>query len=113
MEHWNLDIIGYWIIVTACLIEKDLKLSPGPPKFLKLLPCLYLSIGQVWWLNDLWFKGYIQKCNDTYTNTHHDVTDLVNHGMVWNTKTWISWEWNKTFLQNKKIPYPVTYMAHF
>ena len=67
MEHWNLDIIGYWIIATACLIEKDLKLSPGPPKFLKLLPCLYLSIGQVWWLNDLWFKGYIQKCNDTYT----------------------------------------------
>ena len=37
------------------------------------------------------------------TNTHHDVTDLVNHGMVKNTKTWISWEQNITFLQNKKI----------
>ena len=24
--------------------------------------CLYLSIGQVWWLNKLWFKSYIQKC---------------------------------------------------
>ena len=24
------------------------------------------------------------------TNTHHDVTDLVNHGIVKNTKTWIS-----------------------
>ena len=37
------------------------------------------------------------------TNTHHDVTDLVNHGMVKNTKTWISWEQNVTFLRNKKI----------
>ena len=36
-------------------------------------------------------------------NTHHDVTDLVNHGMVKNTKTWISWEQNITFLWNKKI----------
>ena len=26
------------------------------------------------------------------TNTHHDVTDLINHGMVKNTKTWISRE---------------------
>ena len=25
-------------------------------------PCLYLTIGQVWWLTELWFKRYIQKC---------------------------------------------------
>ena len=37
------------------------------------------------------------------TNTHHDITDLLNYGMVKNTKTWISWEWHKTFLWNKKI----------
>ena len=37
------------------------------------------------------------------TNTHRDVTDLVNHGMVKNTKTWISWERNIIFLWNKKI----------
>ena len=37
------------------------------------------------------------------TNTHHDVTDLINHRMVKNTKYWISWERNTTFLQNKKI----------
>ena len=37
------------------------------------------------------------------TNTHCDVTDLVNHGMVKNTKTWISWERNIIFLRNKKI----------
>ena len=36
------------------------------------------------------------------TNTHHDVTDLVKHPMVKNTKTWISREWNITFLSNKK-----------
>ena len=37
------------------------------------------------------------------TTTHHDITDLVNHGIVKNRKAWISWEWNITFLQNKKI----------
>ena len=37
------------------------------------------------------------------TTTHGDVTDLVNHGMVKNTKTWISWEQNIIFLRNKKI----------
>ena len=37
------------------------------------------------------------------TNTHHDVTDMLNHGMVENIKTWISWERNITFAWNKKI----------
>ena len=37
------------------------------------------------------------------TNTHRDVTDLLNYGMVKNTKTWISWERNTIFLRNKKI----------
>ena len=36
-------------------------------------------------------------------NIHHDITDLVNHRMVKNTKTWLSWERNITFLWNKKI----------
>ena len=36
------------------------------------------------------------------TNTHCDITDLVNHGMVKNTKTWISWERNIIFLWSKK-----------
>ena len=34
---------------------------------------------------------------------HLDATDLVNHGMVKSTKTWIPWEWNIIFLQNKKV----------
>ena len=37
------------------------------------------------------------------TNTHYEITDLVNHGMVKNTKTWISQEQNLTFWWNKKI----------
>ena len=36
-------------------------------------------------------------------NTHHDVTDLANHGIAWNTKTWTFWGRNRTFLWNKKI----------
>ena len=37
------------------------------------------------------------------TDTHCGVTDLVNRWMVRNTKTWISWEQNIIFLQNKNI----------
>ena len=37
------------------------------------------------------------------TDTHHDVTDLVNHEMVKNTETRISSEWNIIFLRSKKI----------
>ena len=37
------------------------------------------------------------------TNTHHDVTDLLNHGIFKNTKTLISWKWNIIYLRNKKI----------
>ena len=42
---------------------------------------------------------YLVSC----TNTHRDVIDSVNHGMVKNTKTWISWERNIIFLRNEKI----------
>ena len=28
----------------------------------KYSPCLYLSINDVWRVNELWFKRYIQKC---------------------------------------------------
>ena len=41
------------------------------------------------------------------TDTHRDIIDLVNHWMVKNAKTWISWEQNVTFLWNKKNLYPV------
>ena len=69
MKHWNLHITGYWVIGAGCYIEKGLELGPSHPyclkHSLKLLPLLisinYLS-NKVWWLNELWFKWYIQKC---------------------------------------------------
>ena len=66
-------------------------------------PCLYLSTDQVGWLHDLWFKIYSKMHLVSCTNTHHDVTNLVNHGMIKNTKTWISWERNIIFLRYKKL----------
>ena len=105
MKHWNLDIVGYWVIGAVCEIEKDLKLSPSPPDCskdsLKLLP-FYLWIGQVWWLNKLWFKSYIKQMHPVLrTNTYHDVTDLVNDWMLRNTKIWISWERKITTTKKK------------
>ena len=68
----------------------ELRLSPSPQTVRKIpenyCPCIYLSIGQVQWVNEMWFKRYIQK-GISCTNTHHDVTDLINYGMVKNTKT--------------------------
>ena len=45
------------------------------------------------------FKMYLVSC----ANTHRDVTDFLNHGMVKNTETWISLERNIIFLRNQKI----------
>ena len=36
---------------------------------------------------DMWKMDLV-----SYTNTHHDVTDFVNRGMVKITKTWLSRE---------------------
>ena len=66
---------------------------------------LFMSINwpiSVLLLNELWFKQYIQKCILSPVPMFI-MTDLVNQGMVKNTKTGISWERNITFLQNKKI----------
>ena len=72
-------------------------------------PCLYLSIGKVCWLNELWFKRYICNC----TLSHVLILILTSQSwMVKNTKAWISWERNITFLQNKKNSQPVPQMTH-
>ena len=80
---WNLDPV-FWIAQ---------KISE------KYCHFLHLSIDQVWWVNELWFKN----ANVSRTNTHHGVTDLVKHRMVKNTKTWISRKRNMIFFSNKKI----------
>ena len=71
----------------------------------KLLP-LHISIN---WPSLVGYWVVVQKIYSkmhpaSCTNTYHDVTDLVNHRMVKNTKTWISLERNIMFLRNKKIP---------
>ena len=73
-------------------------------RLLKLISLLYLSTGQVWWLNELWFKRYIQKCTLSHVLILIMTSKIwLSHGMVKNTKTWISWELNTTFLKSKKI----------
>ena len=103
----NLDIIGCWVIRAGSWIEKDLEPSSSPPNCSKdsrkLLPLL-ISINwptlETSWvlLQKINSKMYLVSCS----NTHRDVTDSVNHEMVKNTKIWISWEWNQSFLPNKK-----------
>ena len=102
LESWHNWLLSNWNRLLNWKGSGTLSQSSKFSKrFLKIiaLACIHLSIGQGWWLNELCFKRYIQKC----TKTHHDVTDLINHRMTKNTKTWIFWEQNKTFLQDKKI----------
>ena len=69
-------------------------------------PCLYLSVAQVWWLNELWFKRYSKLIEKKYilcNSTRHDITDLVNRGIDKIQKLELSWEWNIAFLLNGKI----------
>ena len=108
---FSLDIIGYWVIGTRCQIKKDLgKVSVlkrwkdlCSEDFWKLFP-LFIPIS---WpgLSTVWVvaqKIYSKMHPAFCTNTHHDVTDLLNYVLVKNTKTWIPWELNITFLRNKK-----------
>ena len=47
----------------------------------------------------IYLKIYLVSC----TNTHRDATYSINHGVVKNTKTWISSERSRIFLRNEKI----------
>ena len=53
----------------------------------KYYPCLYLSIDQAWWVNELWFKRYIQKCTLSHVLILIMMSDLVTHRMIQNMKT--------------------------
>ena len=68
---------------------------------------LFLFFISINWPRLVTYRVVVQKIYSklhpvSCTDIHHDVTDLVNHGMLKNTKTRISWEWNITFQQNKK-----------
>ena len=99
---------NWWIIGADCWIEKDLEPSPSPPNspedYWKSLPLLisisWPSLVTLWVVvQKIYSKMHCVSC----TNTHRDVTDLVNHENIKNIKTWISWERNIIFRQNKKI----------
>ena len=105
MKHWYLDIIGYWVIGAGW---KDLKLSHGPQIVEKIpenyFPCIYRSIGKVWWVNELWFKSYIQNCTLSYLIIL-TMTSRIWYIIWWlkNTKTWICWEQIIAFLKFEKV----------
>ena len=91
MKHWNFDIIRYCAIGVGCSIEKNLEPSLSPQNcsknYWKLLPLL-ISISSPSLVTsrvvvqEIYSKMYLP----SYTNTHRDDTDSVNHRMVKNTK---------------------------
>ena len=94
MKHWNLDIFDYWVIGGRLLNWKGPESSPSLPNCSKdYWKLLYLLISINWpSLVTSWFvvqKIYSKMHLVSCINTHRDVTDLVNHGKVKNTKTWI------------------------
>ena len=106
MKHWHLGIFGYWVIGQVAKFKRTWNLAPVSQIVQKITEnyctCLYLSTGQVWWLHDLWFKRYIQKC----TLSH--VLILVVTSLIWSIMEWLKiqkleWERNIIFLRNKKI----------
>ena len=110
MKQWNFDITGYWIIRAGCSTEKDLELIPTLPNYSKdswkcpFLPLLksinWPSLVTQWFVvQNIYSKMHLVSCS----NIHRGVTDLLNHKMAKNTKTWISWQQNITFLWRKKI----------
>ena len=87
MKHWNLAIIGYWVIGTGCQIKKDLELNPSPQNRLNDSWKILSLLISIEWPSLVTQWVVIQKINSTMypvwcTNTHHDATGLVNHEII-------------------------------
>ena len=105
MKFWHNWLLNNW---SKLLKWKGPRTSPHSSKLFKRLLKIIVFV----YIYQLTKFGYLMSCGlniyskmhpASCTNIHHDVTDLVNHEIVKNTKTWISSERNITFLQNKKI----------
>ena len=104
MKKFTLQLVAIKCLLFLFLFRLSVRASNCSKDYWKLLPLL-LSI--IWsslvtsWVvfQKIYSKIYIVSC----TNTHCDVIESVNHGMVKTAKTWISWEQNIIFLQKKKI----------
>ena len=87
MKHRNLDIISYWVLGQVPKLKRTWNLAPVLQIVQKITEnyrtCLYLSICQVWWLCELWFKRYIQK----YTLSH--VLILIMTSQIWYLMRWL------------------------
>ena len=59
-ESWHNWLLSNWRKLLYWNLATVLQIVQKIPE--NYCPCLYLSIGQVWWLNELWFKRYTQKC---------------------------------------------------
>ena len=84
--------------------------GPGTyPQSLKLFK-RFLKIIVIVYINQLAKFGDLTSCGSKDSKMHsvsctntHDIIDLVYLELVQNTRAWISWEWNMTFLWDKKI----------
>ena len=107
MKHWKLDIIGYWVIGAGAKLKRFWNLASGLQIVQKIsekyAPCLYLLLDQVWWVNELWFKRYIQKG----TLSHVLILSWRHKfGKSWNGQKYKNLNISKmehNFLRNKKI----------
>ena len=106
LESWNNRLLSYW---GRLLNWKGPGTSPQSSKLfkrlLKIIALAYIyqltKFGGLMWVvvQKIYSKLYLVSCN----NTHRDITDSVNNGMVINTKTWISWGQNIFFYEIKKL----------
>ena len=102
LESWRNWLLSNWSRLLNWKGPRTLlQFSKLFKRFLKIIALVYFY--HVWWLNELWFKRYIQKCNLSHVLIPIMASQIwYHHGMIKNTKTWISWEQNIIFLRNKK-----------
>ena len=104
-KKWNTGILTQLVIEKfeqVAKLNRTWNLAPVLQIIQKILENCYPCIYQLTKFGDFMScgsKDIFRNAPCLMTNTHHDITDLVNHGIVENTKTWISWEQNITFLQ--------------
>ena len=67
MKDSKPDITVYRVIAVVAKLERvwnlALVLQIVQKNSQKYFSCLYLSIDQVWWVNESWLKIYFQKCS--------------------------------------------------
>ena len=94
LQNWKKKSLLIWKVSTNYLSQTLSSPNVSEDTNVTLLPKR-----ELFFLN---MSIYSKMLPVSYTNTHHDVTDLLNRRMAKTTRTWISWECNITSLQKKK-----------